>query len=274
MASDPYSSPLAFFTNKLKGLRENAGMTQAEVAERTHFAPSTVGAYEKGTRIASSEFAEAADQLFQSGDTLTELQKLMENLSLLPWFRDRVKVERHATEIREYESYQVPGLLQTEDYARADVSSVRPMLDTDAIERAVALRLTRQQILYEGDESAEQTRGVRYWAVLDESALLRVVGSPEIMRQQREHLIAMAHRPDVTIQVIRNDAGATCAFGRAFSLLIAKNNSAMVYLEDIETAHYVRDRDEVSRYALIFDHLRSCALNDIQSIKLIEEMND
>jgi transcriptional regulator with XRE-family HTH domain len=274
VASDPYSSPLAFFTNKLKRLRENADMTLAEVAERTHFATSTVGAYETGARIASAKFAAAADKLFESGDTLTELQKLMENVSLLPWFRDRVNVERNATEIREYESYQIPGLLQTEEYARANVSSVRPMLAEDAVERAVALRMTRQQILELDEEMpVDQPQAPRYWAVFDESALLRVVGNSEIMQQQREYLITMAHRPNVTIQVIRNEVGATCAFGRAFSLLISKNNIAMAYLEDIGTAHYLRDRDEVSKYTLIFDHLRSFALNDLQSIKLIKGMN-
>jgi hypothetical protein len=106
----------------------------------------------------------------------------MENLSLLPWFRDRVKVERNATEIREYESYQIPGLLQTEEYARANISSVRPMLAEDAIERAVALRMTRQQILEpDADAAVDQPHYPSYWAVFDESVLLRVVGNPDVM---------------------------------------------------------------------------------------------
>jgi hypothetical protein len=74
-------------------------------------------------------------------------QGLVDALSVLPWFRDRVKVERSAAEIREYESYQIPGLLQTEDYARAVISAARPMLADDVIERAVALRMTRWQRL-------------------------------------------------------------------------------------------------------------------------------
>jgi hypothetical protein len=148
------------------------------------------------------------------------------------------------------------------------------MLAEDAIERAVALRMTRQQILEpDGDMPVDQPQCPSYWVVFDESALLRVVGNSEVMQQQREHLITMAHRPNVTIQVIRNEIGATCAFGRAFSLLIPKKNSAVAYLEDIGTAHYLRDRDEVNRYTLIFDHLRSFALNDVQSIKLIKGMN-
>ncbi len=147
VAADPYSSPLAFFGAELKRLREHAGMTQADVGEQINYALSTVSAYETGTRIPSSDFAKRADKLFgtdgQSEDDdgdLTRLQKLVEQVSVRPWFRDRVEVERKATEIREYDAYQIPGLLQTEDYARAVISAGRPRLSEEEIERAVAVR--------------------------------------------------------------------------------------------------------------------------------------
>ncbi len=271
MAADPYSSPLAFFGAELKRLRENAGMTQTDVAKQTIYALSTVSAYEVGTRIPSADFAERADKLFGTDGDLTRLQKLVEQVSVRPWFRDRIAVERQAAEIREYESYQVCGLLQTEDYARAIVSSVRPLLPDDAIERAVALRMTRQQILEPDDDvPLDQDNAPRLWAIIDESALYRVVGSPAIMKAQREHLVTMAYRPNITIQIVPNTEGATCAFGRAFAVLVSRNNSSVVYFEDIGNARYVRDRDEVSRYNLVFDYLRSCALNDKQSIDLIK----
>jgi transcriptional regulator with XRE-family HTH domain len=200
VATDPYSSPLAFFGAELKRLRERAGMTQSDVAKQTIHALSTVSAYETGTRIPSADFAQRADKVFgtvgqsenDEGD-LTRLQKLVENLAVLPWFRDRVAVERQAKEILEYESYQVPGLLQIEEYARAIVSSVRPTLSEDTIERAVALRMTRQQIL-EPDSTVplDQDNAPRLWTIIDESALNRAVGSSNIMKAQREHLATMA----------------------------------------------------------------------------------
>jgi transcriptional regulator with XRE-family HTH domain len=270
--TDPYSSPLAFFRAELKRLRQRAGSTQADVAEQTNYALATVSAYETGTRIPSADFAERADRLFGTDGDLARLQQLVERVSVRPWFRDRVDVERKAREIHEYESYQVPGLLQTSDYARAIVSSVRPVLPDDAIERAVALRMTRQQIL-EPDEDAplDQDNALRMWAIIDESALNRVVGGPEIMRAQREHLLIMAQRPNVTIQIIPDAEGATCAFGRAFAVLVSRSsNSSVVYFEDVGTARYISDRDEVSRHELIFDYLRSYALNDTQSIEVIK----
>ncbi len=188
MAEDPYSSPLAYFRAELKRLRERAGMTQSDVAERTNYALSTVSAYETGTRIPSADFAKRADKVFGTdGDSedddgdLTRLQKLVEQVSVRPWFRDRIDVERKSVEIREYESYQIPGLLQTGDYARAIMSVGRPKISADEIERAVALRMTRQEILESRDSlPADQEQTPRYWAIIDESALRRIVGSPEI----------------------------------------------------------------------------------------------
>ncbi|HUZ23520.1 MAG TPA: helix-turn-helix transcriptional regulator [Streptosporangiaceae bacterium] len=275
MALDPNSSALAFFGSELRRLREHAELTQAALAERTQYALPTVSAYETGKRIPSQDFAEGADKIFETDGYLVRLQGLVDALSVLPWFRNRVEVERNAAEIREYESYQTPGLLQTEDYARAVISAGRPMLAPDAIERAVALRMTRQQIL-EPDEDLpiDQEHTPRLWAILDEAALNRIVGSAEIMREQRQHLIELAHLPNITIQVIPNSDGVTCAYGKAFTILTSSGNgSPVVYLEDIRNARYVRDRDEVAQYVLTFDHLRACALNDSRSLDLIRGDN-
>ncbi len=119
---DPYSSPLAFFRAELKRLRERAGMTQTDIAKQTNYALSTVSAYENGTRIPSADFAERADKIFGTDDKsggdgdLTRLQKLVEQVSVRPWFRDRVEVERKSTEIREYE-----------DYAKLSLKKYKPM---------------------------------------------------------------------------------------------------------------------------------------------------
>lgn len=271
MPPDPNSSPLAFFGAELKRLRQKTGITQADLAERTNYALATVSAYETGTRIPSQDFAKSADKAFGTDGDLTRLQGLVENLSVRPWFRDRVEVERKADEIRAYETYQIPGLLQTEDYARAVMSATRPVLPQDTIERYVALRMTRQQILEVDDElPADQEQTPRLWVIMDESALHRTVGNPEIMQAQRQYLATMTQQRNITLQVIPNDKGPTSAFGRAFTILVSHNNSSVVYLEDLGTARYIRDRDEVSRYALIFDHLRASALDDKQSLNLIK----
>ncbi len=80
----------------------------------------------------------------------------------------------------------------------------------------------------------------------------------------------MMRLPHVTVQVIPMAKGATPAFGRAFAVLVSKNASALIYLEDIGTARYIRERDEVQRYLAVFDHMRASALDDEQSLRLIE----
>ncbi len=270
MRNDPGSSPLAFFASELKRLRGTAGMTQEQLAAEVNYSPALIASIENSSRFPSKDLAERADKVLNSDGLLARLQDLVEQMSVLPWFRDRIEVERRSVEIREYEPYLIPGLLQIEHYARAVVSATRPVLSDDAVERAVALRMTRQEILNEDDDSPIDRETVpRLWVIIDESALGRTVGSPEIMQEQRDHLVAMSKRPNITIQIIPSDEGPTSAFGRAFAILISQNNSSVIYFEDIGTARYVRDRDEVSRYMLIFDHLRASALNDKRSLKLI-----
>jgi transcriptional regulator with XRE-family HTH domain len=264
--TDPSSSPPAFFAAEVKRLRGIAGMTQEELAKATVYSAASVAAIETCRLIPSKQFAEFADKAFQTDGHLARLQELVEQMSVLPWFRDRIEVERKATDIRTYEPYQVPGLLQIEEYARANVTAARPMLSDDEIDRAVALRMSRQEILL--DESDPPN----LWAIMDESALQRVVGSQETMAAQREHLLDMFRRPNITAQIIPNSEGSTCAYGRAFDVLTTKNDASLVYLEDIGSARYVRDRHEVRRYMVVFDHLRANALTDRDSVEFIKGM--
>jgi transcriptional regulator with XRE-family HTH domain len=272
MAPDPNSSPLAFFGSELRRLRESAGLTQSDLAERTQYALATVSAYETAKRIPPRDFAERADGELHAAGHLVRLQGLVEQTSVLPWFRPRIEVERNASEIREYESYLVPGLLQTEDYMRCVIRAGRPAITAEERERAIALRLTRQTIL-EADASAPIDRPTdkRLWAIIDESALRRLVGSHTVMAAQMSHLLAMADQPNVTLQIIPEGEGVTCAYGRAFSILSA-GNGPIVHLDEIMSARFVRDRDEVGRFSLIFDHLRANALTDSKSAEVIENM--
>lgn len=278
MANDPYASPLAYFGGELRRLRERAGKTQGDVAKGTNYALSTVSAYETGHLIPPSDFAKRADKFFgTNGDSeddegdLTRLQHLVEQVSVRPWFRDRIEVERKATEVKEYESHQIPGLLQTEDYARAAIAAARPAPSAEELEQMVALRMTRQQILeVDGDLPIDQDPTLRLWAIIDESALHRVVGNSQVMQVQRDHLVSIAQQPNVTIQVMPFSQGVTCAYGRAFTILTSRSGSSVVHIEDARNARYLREYDQVMRYTTIFDYLRASALDDQKSIQLIK----
>jgi DNA-binding XRE family transcriptional regulator len=262
--TDPSSSPLAFFASEVKRLRATAGLTQEQLAKATNYSPASIAAIETCRLLPSKQFARGADTAFQSDGQLERLQDLVEQTSALPWFRDLIKVERKAIEIREYDSYVIPGLLQTEEYARCCVSPTRPQLTQDEIDRAVALRMTRQEIL-------DRDEPPRLWFIVEESVLYRANGDAEIMTGQLEHLVKMSERPEIVIQVIPSSAGSTAAGGRAFKILTFKSEATVVYLEDVKSARYLRKPDDVAIYTLTFDHLRCRALPDDESRTLIRE---
>jgi hypothetical protein len=156
-------------------------------------------------------------------------------------------------------------LLQTESYARSAVEAARPTLAPDDADKAVAIRMTRQELF-------ERERPPRAWFIVDESALLRQAASPATMRGQCEHLLAMSERPEITIQVVENSQGICCAFGRAYVILSFDHQGDLVYVEDVGTARYIRKREDVDRYTLAFDHLRASALPDGKSAELIRRL--
>lgn len=271
MSLDPYANALAFFAAELKRVRASHGMTQEAVASAAGYAASTMAALETCRLLPSEDLARHVDKVFGTDGHFERLQALVDQTSVLPWFRELPKVERSATEIRVYEPYQVPALLQTEQYMRAVASADRPMLSDAEIDRAVAIRTTRQEILeYHDAPAVIQEKKPRLWAIMDESVLHRVMGDPQVMAAQFEHLIALSRRPNITIQVITNAQGATCAFGRGFEVLVSGSDT-LIYVEDIGSARYIRKTDEASQYVLVFDYLRASALDEARTLQLIRE---
>jgi transcriptional regulator with XRE-family HTH domain len=271
--TDASANPLAFFAAELRRLRAIACITQDQLAETTTYSSSLVAAVETCRRIPSDDFAERADKALGTDGILARLQTLVEQTSVLPWFRDLVETERSAVSIRTYESYLVPGLLQTEDYARHAVSATRPRLSEDEIQRAVTLRMTRQQILDEQDNPP------KLWAIIDESVLRRQVGGKDVMRAQCQYLLDVGQRPHIAIQVIPDAKGAACAYGKDFMILTFNSTNKrprapMAYVEDMRSARYVREQDEIGAYSVTFDYLRSYALDDLQSADLIRGYRD
>jgi hypothetical protein len=145
-----------------------------------------------------------------------------------PTIRSRQDVMDDGTRtvVEHTDGSQTLGLLQTEEYERAAIAAARPAPSTEELEQTVALRMTRQQILeLDGDLPLDQEPTPRLWAIIDESALHRIAGSPQVMQAQRDHLVKMAQQPNVTIQVMPFSQGLTCAYGRSFTILTSRSGS-------------------------------------------------
>jgi transcriptional regulator with XRE-family HTH domain len=170
---------------------------------------------------------------------------------LLPqWFKAYVDLESAATLIRTYEGQLVPGLLQTEDYMRAVIGGANLDESPEEAERRVALRIARQTLLIRPD-------GPRLWAVIDEAALRRPVGGPEVLRGQLERLLEASKLPNVTLQILPFAAGAHPAMGSSFSILRFPDQELpdVVYLEHLTNAVYTDKRPEVERYLDVMELL-------------------
>ncbi|WP_280250025.1 helix-turn-helix domain-containing protein [Nocardia abscessus] len=183
---------------------------------------------------------------------------------LLPaWFETYLGLEQAATTIRTYEAQFVPGLLQTADYARAVIQ----LGNSDETERRVAIRMRRQEIL---DRVAAPT----LWAVIDENALRRPVGGIEVLREQIEHLLVMADRPSIRIQVLPYSAGGHSAAGGPFSILRFPEPELadIVYTEQLTSSLYFDKQRDVELYMSVMNRLSVEALSPVDSVRFLRDL--
>jgi transcriptional regulator with XRE-family HTH domain len=164
------------------------------------------------------------------------------------WFRAYVDLESAAVLIRSYEAQFVPGLLQTEEYMRAVIRGAHLDESSEEVERRIALRMARQVLL-------TQEHAPRLWAVVDEGALRRPVGGPDVLRVQLERLIEAAELPNVRLQVLPFAAGAHPAMVGAFSILRFPEPELpdVVYLEHLTNAIYLDKEDDVDQYLHVME---------------------
>jgi hypothetical protein len=183
------------------------------------------------------------------------------------WFEPYVGLEEAASSIRCYEIQFVPGLLQTPDYARAVTAVGFPAGSADEIERRVSLRMARQAVL------SRPTRP-HLWLVLDEAALRRPVGRPDVMRGQLRYLLDVGARPNVSLQIIPLARGAHAAAGGPFSILRFGEPDLpdVVYLEQLTSALYLDKRETVDHYLAVMERLCVEALPTPGSLEMLQKM--
>jgi transcriptional regulator with XRE-family HTH domain len=176
-----------------------------------------------------------------------------------------ISFENDAQSIRNYESLFVPGLLQTEDYARAVIRGVLPMASKQEIEDRVQARMERQQVLTRDDP-------LRLWAIIDEAALHRVVGSENILHAQLQHMAETAVAPHVTLQVIPFSQGAHAGMPGSFVLMDFADplDTDLVYIDSLAGDLFLESDADIRRYTMIFDNLRAVALSPDHSVSFVE----
>ncbi|MEU2265237.1 helix-turn-helix transcriptional regulator [Streptomyces olindensis] len=256
------ASTAAVFGEVLRHFREAALLTQEGLARQIPCDRSHVARVEAGTRVPQDSFAKTCDELLGTGGVLLRLWGRIDwypQVEHPDWFRRRAEMDEEAVALREYQERVIPGLLQTADYARALFS--RRGAEADEVDSRVRARLSRQQrFLAEG--------GPLYVVILDESCLRNGVSSPEIMREQCAHLLAVGRRRNIRIQVAPADA-----FGlvrpRGSMSLIELADERWVYSESLDRGHFNNDPAVYQRHSQTYDVLRADVLSARESAALI-----
>lgn len=166
------------------------------------------------------------------------------------WFQPYIGLEESASLIRTYELQFIPGLLQTEEYARAVITQGNRGVARDVIDTRVNVRMNRQKLL-------TRDNAPRLWVVIDEAALRRPIGGTKTMKAQIEHLLELMNQPSLTLQVMPFDFGGHAAEGGAFSILRFPEADIpdVVYIEVLGGANYLDKREDVDRYMEAMDRL-------------------
>jgi hypothetical protein len=181
-----------------------------------------------------------------------------------------IGLEQEAVSITCYSINYVPGLLQTQDYARGIIKTVAPKMDPQIVQQRTEARLRRQQLLEEDDRP-------RYQVVLDEAVMRRGVGGPELMAAQLDKILQTVRSGKAIVQIIPFAAGAYAAADGYFVLLEFEEDSNLwpiVFIEGLSGNQYLQHRSDIARYRETIEYLSSRALNLSDSVALMTEMRE
>lgn len=263
---------------ELRRLREDAGMTGEQVAAKMSWEQSKISRMETAKmRITSGEVMELCETYGVGGikrDQLVDLARSARHRDYgreygefhKKGFIDFLAFEAEARTSRGYEAQVIPGILQCEEYARAILLGTLPgARSADEVDRLVEVRLGRQKRVTQVKDP------LHVWAIIDEAVLHRTVGRPEVMIAQLRHLLDLGELGNVSIQVLPYRTGIHAAIDGPFVLLTFDGYPDLLYIEHLVGCVYLEKPAETEHGSLIFDHLRSAALNTGDSTMLIRD---
>ncbi|MFF7472513.1 Scr1 family TA system antitoxin-like transcriptional regulator [Streptomyces sp. NPDC008092] len=256
----------ALFGARVRRLRTAAGLTQAELGARTHVVSTRITQIERASGAKPTlELARALDVALGADDLLVELWPYVYREAFPDWSRKFMEYSERAVTVRQYAAHVVPGLLQTEPYARAVLSVGRTLGSREQLEERVAARMGRQERLRTPDRP-------ELWVVLDEAVLRRPVGDQAVMRDQLGRLLVTMPERHITVQVLRFDQGAHDVMGGSLTVLTMPDGSEIAYTEGAHYGQLIEDPDEVRSFSLTYDRLRAAALPPLMSLDMIRSV--
>lgn len=255
-------TPRTVLGRRLQRLRVEEGLSQRGLAEKVAYPHTYLSRVERGEQLPSEALAGALDAHFRTQGLFAELLSLAQDSSIPDYGRKILESEGKAARIQVFSSSLVPGLLQTEDYARALIEVTLPGVSVEGIEERVVARMRRKGIFGKLDRPL-------YWAIMDESALKRPVGGASCMFGQISHILTAAADLGVCIQTLPFAQGEHSLMGGSLSLLTLGNGTTIAYAESFASGVLVEAPKEVLNLTQRFDLARSQALPVPESLDML-----
>jgi transcriptional regulator with XRE-family HTH domain len=263
--SEAESSAADYFAAELRAQRAQRGWTQVETGDKIGYSGSYVSDLERGDRLPTIQIAQACDRVFETPGTFVRWQEVAKRAAYPSFFAPVIPLEQEAARIHGWELGAIPGLLQTERYARSVVMARRPQADEAAIERTVAARMERQIILV-------RDKPPLLWYVVHEGALRHVIGGHEIMGEQLDKLIDMAGQPGIVFQVLPFTAHDHAGVEGPITIYERTSAPAIGYTECYAGGRIVEDDEQAADLLTVLGMLRAAALSPRDSLTLVKEI--
>jgi transcriptional regulator with XRE-family HTH domain len=250
-----------------QALREHAGYSRAEFADLVRFSKHTVESVELGRRMPDVAFVERADELLGNTGALRKSSKYVTrgDVGLAAWFRQWARLERIAVSLCTYECRLVPGLLQSEAYARAVFEGTVPVAPDSRMDSFMAKRMERQRMLFERPTTP-------FGFIVEEHVFRRRFGDAEQMRGMFDHVLELSAPRNVTLQIVPLAAGLHACLDGPVRLLETPKGQWLAYSEGQQNGRLISDAKEVRLLRQRYDTLRSQALNAKESRCLLERL--
>lgn len=252
---------------QLSQFRKAARITQPVLAERLCVHEDTIGSIEQGRRPLKPDLAAQLDELLDTKGALAVAVANVPERERFPAFaQDFVEHEQEALTLLSYENHVVPGLLQTEEYARAVFSCLYPPISEEEVEEWTSARVDRQRIF------ARKPWPPMMNFLLEEVILHRPTGGRDVLREQIRHLRRCAELPFLGLQIMPTERERHAALDGPMVLLETPDHDHLAYIEGQRISFLVDDPDEVSAYQQKYGMLRSQALSPEESVRLLDDL--
>lgn len=256
------TTPRRMLARRLRRCRARTELSIRGLADKIGYPYGYLSRVENEKQLPSDALAEALDAFFETDDLFAELLEMCRANLIADYSRALVARENETIRLQVFTSSLIPGLLQTEGYARELFREGGGGIDEEQVEERVLARMRRKRLLAREDPPF-------YWAIFDEAALKRAVGGPDCMRRQLQEVLDSAARPHIAVQVLPFERGAYSMMGGCLSMLTMEDGSTVGHIESFVTGDVVESPKQLVPLAERFDRACASACPEGESLDLV-----